>query len=280
MSQRILLHAAKYALKETKSEREDAPRMPCSLLSTLLHHLVDLFAPSRYNLFMSGTTESSGAGEIPRRALSELEARVLFVIRRDGEVGLTHDEITAGLASDGYKKKAGYIRRVVKTLEARRLLERSMKPGPKKLSLAFSIPKDGVNSRRITSLILLELMRQGREEDELPEREEFIELLLALKISKKSGKLLTKSDIVKAIEFCESNGYIENSEDDNTIRAADRTKQELPFIKLIALGEQPVIQERATSKKQAGSSRKRKQSVRAARKPAHRNQLPKKKIAS
>jgi hypothetical protein len=211
---------------------------------------------------MSGKTEGSSAGELSRRALSDLEARVLFVVRRDGEVGLTYDEITESLAKDGYNKQAGYIRRVVKTLEDRKLLERSMKPGRKKLSLAFSIPKDGVNSRRITSLILLELMRQGREDDELPERDDFIELILAMNITKKTGKLLTKSDVVKAIEFCASNGYIENSED--TIRAADRTKRELPFIKLIALGEK--AQERPAPRKQAGGVKKKKQPSHATRK--------------
>lgn len=220
---------------------------------------------------MSEKAEVPRAGDMSRRALSELEARVLFVIRRDGEVGLTYDEITEALARDGYRKQAGYIRRVVKALEDRKLLERSMKPGRKKLSLAFSIPKDGVNSRKITSLILLELMRQGREEDELPEKDEFIEILLALKITKKSGKILTKSDIGKAIDFCESNGYIENSEDDSTIRAADRTKLELPFIKLIALGDRPTQQDQVPSKKPAIGARK-KQPTRMTRKPANRVQ--------
>jgi hypothetical protein len=205
---------------------------------------------------MSEKTAGTGGRETSERALSNLEAHVLYVVRRDGEIGLTYDEITASLAGDGYDKKAGYIRRVVKALEDRQLLERSLKPGKKKLSLTFAIPKDGVNSRRITSLILLELMRVEREDEEVPERGDFVQHILQLKFIKKSGKALSEPDITKAIKFCETHSYIEKTEGD-TIRAADRTKHELPFIKLVAHGDTAAAEIKPQRKKAISLKKKK-----------------------
>src|ERR1700733_7767339 len=89
------------------------------------------------------------AQNISHRRLNDLEAHILFAIRESGGVGLTYDEITRDLAGQGIKKEAGYIRRVVKALEGWRLLERITKDGPKKITLAFAIPEDGMNSRRV-----------------------------------------------------------------------------------------------------------------------------------
>jgi hypothetical protein len=223
---------------------------------------------------MSGKVASS------RRWLSDLEARVLFVIRRDPGAPLTHEEITERLAGHGYEKRAGYIRRVVKKLEDAKLLERNMKPGPTKLVLAFSIPRDTMNSRRVTSLILLQLMSlEILEDQDSPERDEFIEKLLDLKLSKKSGKLLTRSEIEKAIEFCEANGYIENLKAEGTIRVAARTEEELPFIKLMALGDEPATQAK-DSTAHPSDSKRGKRSGGLKKRPMNRIRQVRKDVAS
>ena len=86
---------------------------------------------------------------------------------------------------------------------------------------------------------MTELIEYEQEEHEGPDRAEFIDDLVALKLKlkkKRKKRAATKEDVEKGLGFCESNGYIAFDASSNAIQSTDRTQVELPFIRLIALG--------------------------------------------